>query len=701
MNTNIDLDTSNDINMYNIRLKLFKYRLNNNEFNEYKLSDLDIEFLIKNNYDDYLIYNKCFINKILDKFMSIKKCRTNSLNLKNELKSIIDTEIDYIHNLDVLHDVKKYIDINILNKLLLEILVQQENDELFKKSNYPLNKSLIEKYDNLKEEDRTKEDCKRDRDNYLINLYKYYKDSDLIKNYNCYFFFKYINQYNRIKQNIYYNTSNRLYLHLVLYYNKYFIGIYNNNFIICNDEDYNYEIEMCNIDNLDNMTTSLLGEKQNIFDLDGKELYEVLESSDNFTNIEKDIYNINSNYIKYNNEINYDIDVNRYIDKYLLNIDLCNKKVNHILFKSKIYNKILQHTDIINNIDKYTKKVHNTRADNIMRDQYIVDLFNYLCDNSYIFCVSNYLAFCTLEKVIFFVLREPYHKNILNLLLSNIRKYSCISNPELPYMIDHTIVHKYMKYHLINYDKMNNVEKLVYSRTHNIYKVNKLIETHHKYNYYPLFYTDEKRILNNDLNENYIPINYGLIQLVCMYYDVFVFTDKCGRNIYTYFFNIEDRFVYYLDLNIVNNFDDTNHFMDLDIKIKKSFQLSNIFNNIIKEFCSFNKIILNNYKYDTNDIMDYIGYKFNNFNKVIESENKIQCLICFDDYNNVFRTKCNHNYCIECSEKWFIEKDESFCPYCRRNINNVDVEYSIYDYQLLKDNVSTMDIITNGLNFII
>ena len=688
---NIDYDKT----IYKMRINLFKHIANTDSLKKYKFSNSNIKFIVNNDYDNYLIYKKKFINTIIKKFIINEKCINSSINLTEELKIIFDNEINYLISLDIHVNIKYYIYSNILNRLIFDILIRNENEPLFKKCNYPINKSLIENYDKFKEQDEL---------NHLINLYKYYKNSSFIKNYINYFFFNDINNYNKINSK-FYTTEDKHYLNFVLYYNEFFIGIYNNNFIIIKNDYYLQKIKNININYLNSISNLLLNNNNNIFKLKKYKLYKSLELFNNYlSDLINEIYIFNRDYLIYYNENNVN-NTNYTNKKKILNIDVSNKKVNYISFRSKMINNTTNITNLLYYINKYTQKVNDTCTSDIMRKTYIIDLFNYLCMNPNIFCSSNYFSLCVLEKIIAFVLKHPKHKNILNLLLLNLGKYSCIFNRELPCIIDNNNninhnINKYIKYHIYNYSKLNKINECIKNNNEYLYKINKLIETHNKYNYHPIFYTNEKKIFNNDLNENYIPVNYAIIQLIYMYYDEYIFTDKCGRDIYTYFLNIEDNCIYYLDLNVTNNFYDINKSNYLEINIKKSFKLSNMFSNIIKEYCNHKKINLCNYKYKTNEIMDHLSYRFNNFNKIIESEDKFQCLICFDDYNTVFRTKCNHNYCIECSVKWFIEKDENLCPYCKGNINNVDVEYSIYGYQH-KHNKSTLDMITNGLNFII
>ena len=93
--------------------------------------------------------------------------------------------------------------------------------------------------------------------------------------------------------------------------------------------------------------------------------------------------------------------------------------------------------------------------------------------------------------------------------------------------------------------------------------------------------------------------------------------------------------------------------------------------------------------------MNYYNYKL-----IIVKEKK-QCLICYEDYNKIINTNCNHNYCVSCYNNWFIDKNKDRCPYCRNYIfnnnygNNYDSNYNI------KNNINILNFVTNGLNYIV
>ena len=61
---------------------------------------------------------------------------------------------------------------------------------------------------------------------------------------------------------------------------------------------------------------------------------------------------------------------------------------------------------------------------------------------------------------------------------------------------------------------------------------------------------------------------------------------------------------------------------------------------------------------------------------------KIQCNICYDDYNkdNIVTTDCGHEFCNDCIDKWknkcFKEYKDASCPLCRQVF-----EYRPHDYR--------------------
>ena len=101
-----------------MRINLFKHIANTDSLKKYKFSNSNIKFIVNNDYDNYLIYKKKFINTIIKKFIINEKCINSSINLTEELKIIFDNEINYLISLDIHVNIKYYIYSNILNRLM-------------------------------------------------------------------------------------------------------------------------------------------------------------------------------------------------------------------------------------------------------------------------------------------------------------------------------------------------------------------------------------------------------------------------------------------------------------------------------------------------------------------------------------------------------------------------------------------------------
>lgn len=54
------------------------------------------------------------------------------------------------------------------------------------------------------------------------------------------------------------------------------------------------------------------------------------------------------------------------------------------------------------------------------------------------------------------------------------------------------------------------------------------------------------------------------------------------------------------------------------------------------------------------------------YNKNKANLKKITCSICLDKTINIVITKCNHEYCSSCINKWRLINNT--CPMCRKNI---------------------------------
>ena len=68
-----------------------------------------------------------------------------------------------------------------------------------------------------------------------------------------------------------------------------------------------------------------------------------------------------------------------------------------------------------------------------------------------------------------------------------------------------------------------------------------------------------------------------------------------------------------------------------------------------------------------------VGLKnINNYCKVVKSSDNFKCMICLDEIKpntDINKMICNHEYCIDCSNKWF--KDNVKCPICNLDLRDV------------------------------
>ena len=69
-----------------------------------------------------------------------------------------------------------------------------------------------------------------------------------------------------------------------------------------------------------------------------------------------------------------------------------------------------------------------------------------------------------------------------------------------------------------------------------------------------------------------------------------------------------------------------------------------------------------------------------------------ECPICYNVFNHTDRIRvyvyqCGHNFCTECSYRWFFQENKQRCPYCNQNIDKKRLEQDLTDAAL--DNPST------------
>lgn len=49
------------------------------------------------------------------------------------------------------------------------------------------------------------------------------------------------------------------------------------------------------------------------------------------------------------------------------------------------------------------------------------------------------------------------------------------------------------------------------------------------------------------------------------------------------------------------------------------------------------------------------------------------CLICADNFIDICKLRCGHYICLKCLIKWLSQSNT--CPFCREEINNVNLDY--------------------------
>jgi late competence protein required for DNA uptake (superfamily II DNA/RNA helicase) len=58
---------------------------------------------------------------------------------------------------------------------------------------------------------------------------------------------------------------------------------------------------------------------------------------------------------------------------------------------------------------------------------------------------------------------------------------------------------------------------------------------------------------------------------------------------------------------------------------------------------------------------------------IIHNKESIECLICYEmKKNNIYKTNCNHYYCMECYENWYTQNEKHECAYCRQSVYAID-----------------------------
>jgi len=123
--------------------------------------------------------------------------------------------------------------------------------------------------------------------------------------------------------------------------------------------------------------------------------------------------------------------------------------------------------------------------------------------------------------------------------------------------------------------------------------------------------------------------------------------------------------------------------MDDYVKISSDFKNIEEIININTKINILNDKLINNI---------YSSFDFNNDNEYLEEKslckvkiyiknqnykkNIIECPICYNYINNIFKTSCNHDFCKSCYIKWNntcnFNMVTTSCPLCREYIKKID-----------------------------
>ena len=139
-----------------------------------------------------------------------------------------------------------------------------------------------------------------------------------------------------------------------------------------------------------------------------------------------------------------------------------------------------------------------------------------------------------------------------------------------------------------------------------------------------------------------------------------------------YFYDLKNNIIKFLDCDI------DNHIMLLELNNKNI--IKNNKSSCSSSIVQFTSCLLEMQEKMRNILLkDKSGIIFNDFDsiykyfdnlksKIVKLENKTEeCYICYENKEEVFITECKHNFCVECSRKWF--KNNNSCPYCKSKVD--------------------------------
>jgi hypothetical protein len=322
-------------------------------------------------------------------------------------------------------------------------------------------------------------------------------------------------------------------------------------------------------------------------------------------------------------------------------------KNENIIFPKDIYN------NITNNLS-----ISNSNIDSVYDLYY--DLYN--SSNVILFYSSKRLLNCSINKLRKFALCSDKILNIYNSILTKNKDIFNYHNYDIN---DFYINKDFIKYNKVNYKKIYDIQ------------YNKYGDNINRYNYNKIYYNKElRKCLSKDFTDDIIPLNYCELQLLYKQISNKNKLFNMGKvyEINPYFYDLKNNIIKFLFCDI------DNHIMLLELNNKNIIKNNNNKTSCSSSIGQFTSCLLEMQEKMRNilfkdksgkifDDFDSIYKYFDNLkSKIIKLENKTEeCYICYENKEEVFITECKHNFCVECSRKWF--KNNNSCPYCKSKVD--------------------------------
>jgi len=96
---------------------------------------------------------------------------------------------------------------------------------------------------------------------------------------------------------------------------------------------------------------------------------------------------------------------------------------------------------------------------------------------------------------------------------------------------------------------------------------------------------------------------------------------------------------------------------------------------LVEKFPNRYKLKITNYYYNfvLNRFQKNYHLDIQIIQNIIHNKESIECLICYEmKKNNIYKTNCNHYYCMECYENWYTQNEKHECAYCRQSVYAID-----------------------------